>query len=74
MFSSIMEIPYMAAWMAFLELRMECVFIIDELITLPTAVFGFMFVPDLHETTKRSCLSIEGRNLVLSRLPRKADA
>ncbi|KAM0554920.1 hypothetical protein ACHAPJ_006656 [Fusarium lateritium] len=46
-------------------------FIIDGIITLPVALFGFIFFPDLPETTKAFYLKPHERELALSRLPPK---
>ncbi|TVY27122.1 Pantothenate transporter [Lachnellula hyalina] len=47
------------------------VFIIDGIITLPIAIFGFFSFPDLPETTKAPYFSVEEKALALSRLPPK---
>ncbi|KAK2802883.1 hypothetical protein FQN51_004145 [Onygenales sp. PD_10] len=47
------------------------VFIIDGIITLPIAFFGFAFFPDLPENTKAFYLNEEERRLALARLPPK---
>ncbi|RDW88145.1 hypothetical protein BP6252_00177 [Coleophoma cylindrospora] len=47
------------------------VFIIDGIITLPIAVFGFFYFPDLPATTQAPYLSAEERLLAVSRLPPK---
>ncbi|KAK2784974.1 hypothetical protein FQN53_008025 [Emmonsiellopsis sp. PD_33] len=47
------------------------VFIIDGIITLPIAIFGFAFFPDLPENTKAFYLNEEERRLALARLPPK---
>lgn len=49
------------------------VFILCGIITLPIAVFGFLYFPDLPETTKAPYLNAEERALAISRLPPKAD-
>ncbi|EWZ27934.1 hypothetical protein FOZG_18350 [Fusarium oxysporum Fo47] len=46
-------------------------FIIDGIITIPVAVFGFIFFPDLPETTKAFYMKPHERELALSRLPPK---
>lgn len=46
-------------------------FIINGIITLPVAVFGFFFFPDLPESTKAFYLKPAERELALSRLPPK---
>ncbi|KAL1960884.1 hypothetical protein VTO42DRAFT_5867 [Malbranchea cinnamomea] len=46
-------------------------FIIDGIITIPVAVYGFIFFPDLPETTKAFYLRPHERELALSRLPPK---
>lgn len=46
-------------------------FIIDGIITLPVAVFGYLFFPDLPETTTASYLKPHEKELALSRLPPK---
>ncbi|RSM09142.1 hypothetical protein CEP52_004237 [Fusarium oligoseptatum] len=46
-------------------------FIIDGIITIPVAIFGFMFFPDLPETTTAFYLKPHERELALSRLPPK---
>ena len=47
------------------------VFIIDGLITLPVAIFGFISFPDLPENTKAPYFSAEEKALAISRLPPK---
>jgi len=49
------------------------VFIIDGIITLPIAVFGFLYFPDLPETTTASYLTVEEKALAISRLPPKTE-
>jgi ACS family pantothenate transporter-like MFS transporter len=49
------------------------VFIIDGIITLPIAIFGFLYFPDLPATTKAPYFSAEERALAVSRLPIKSD-
>lgn len=46
-------------------------FIIDGIITIPIAVFGFFFFPDLPETTKAFYLKPHEREMALARLPPK---
>ncbi|KAK4084088.1 hypothetical protein PCL_04999 [Purpureocillium lilacinum] len=46
-------------------------FIIDGIITIPVAIFGFAFFPDLPESTKAFYLKPHERELALSRLPPK---
>ncbi|TPX13698.1 uncharacterized protein E0L32_005901 [Thyridium curvatum] len=46
-------------------------FIIDGIITIPVAIFGFIFFPDLPETTTAFFLKPHERELALSRLPPK---
>jgi MFS transporter, ACS family, pantothenate transporter len=46
-------------------------FIILGLITLPVAIFGYVFFPDLPENTKAFWLTPEERELAVSRLPPK---
>ncbi|KFX87631.1 hypothetical protein V490_08133 [Pseudogymnoascus sp. VKM F-3557] len=47
------------------------VFIIDGLITLPIAIFGFLSFPDLPENTKAPYFSAEEKALAISRIPPK---
>ncbi|KAH6963163.1 major facilitator superfamily domain-containing protein [Fusarium avenaceum] len=47
----------------------QWVFLIDGIITLPIAVFGFLYFPDIPENTKAPYLSQEERKLAVSRLP-----
>ncbi|GAP89723.1 putative major facilitator superfamily transporter [Rosellinia necatrix] len=49
-------------------------FIIDGLITLPVAVYGFLFFPDTPATTRAFYLSPAQRALAVSRVPRVAAA
>ncbi|KAB5533651.1 major facilitator superfamily domain-containing protein [Coniochaeta sp. 2T2.1] len=49
------------------------VFIIDGLITLPIAIFGFVSFPDLPETTKAWYFSQEEKDMALSRIPPKSE-
>ncbi|RGP78415.1 hypothetical protein FLONG3_3551 [Fusarium longipes] len=51
----------------------QWVFIIDGIITLPIAVFGFLYFPDTPENTKASYLSESERKLALSRVPKIAE-
>ncbi|CZS86107.1 unnamed protein product [Fusarium graminearum] len=51
----------------------QWVFIIDGIITLPIAVFGFLYFPDTPENTNASYLSESERKLALSRVPRIAE-
>ncbi|QKX62387.1 uncharacterized protein TRUGW13939_09546 [Talaromyces rugulosus] len=46
-------------------------FIIDGIITIPVAIFGFVFFPDLPESTEAFYLKPHERQLALSRLPPK---
>ena len=48
-------------------------FIILGIITIPIAIFGFIFFPDLPETTTAKWLSEEEKELALTRLPPKMD-
>lgn len=48
-------------------------FIIDGLITIPIAIFGFLYFPDTPETTKASYFSEEEKKLAVSRLPPKKE-
>ncbi|KAH8670123.1 major facilitator superfamily domain-containing protein [Tricladium varicosporioides] len=47
------------------------VFVLCGIITMPIAVFGFCFFPDLPETTKAPYLNAAERALAISRLPPK---
>ncbi|KAF4984707.1 hypothetical protein FZEAL_148 [Fusarium zealandicum] len=47
----------------------QWVFLIDGIITLPIAVFGFMYFPDIPESTQAKYLSASERKLAVSRLP-----
>ncbi|KAL2069211.1 hypothetical protein VTL71DRAFT_15549 [Oculimacula yallundae] len=47
----------------------QWVFIIDGIITLPIAVFGYIYFPDIPSTTKASYLSESEKALALARLP-----
>lgn len=51
----------------------QWVFLIDGIITLPTAVFGFFLFPDIPEITQAPYLNEKERQLALDRLPPKAD-
>ncbi|KAF8212134.1 major facilitator superfamily domain-containing protein [Mycena galopus ATCC 62051] len=46
-------------------------FIICGLITVPIALYGFLFFPDTPETTSAGYFTPEERKLAISRLPRK---
>lgn len=45
----------------------------DGIITLPIAVFGFLYFPDIPHTTRASYLSEEERKLAVSRLPQPSE-
>ena len=60
-----------AAFMAYKATHNEVGLIINGIITLPVAVFGFAFFPDLPENTKAFYLKPHERELALSRLPPK---
>lgn len=47
----------------------QWVFIIDGIITLPIAVFGFIFLPDIPENTRAMYLNAEDKKLAISRVP-----
>ncbi|KAF4494908.1 transmembrane transporter Liz1p [Fusarium agapanthi] len=47
----------------------QWVFLIDGIITLPIALFGFLYFPDIPEITKAKYLSQDERKLAVSRLP-----
>ncbi|KAF4456890.1 hypothetical protein F53441_1101 [Fusarium austroafricanum] len=47
----------------------QWVFLIDGIITLPIAFFGFFYFPDTPETTKVNYISESEKKLALSRLP-----
>ncbi|KFY18591.1 hypothetical protein V493_08482 [Pseudogymnoascus sp. VKM F-4281 (FW-2241)] len=47
----------------------QWVFLIDGIITLPIAIFGFLCFPDIPEITKAKYLTASEKNLALSRLP-----
>ncbi|OQE91568.1 hypothetical protein PENNAL_c0009G07759 [Penicillium nalgiovense] len=48
----------------------QWVFLIDGIITLPIAVFGFLYFPDIPETTKAKYLTADEKQLAITRLPR----
>ncbi|GAB0146004.1 hypothetical protein EsHS_00006417 [Epichloe bromicola] len=47
----------------------QWVFLIDGLITLPIAVFGYLFFPDIPENTQAVYLSEKEKHLAVARLP-----
>ncbi|KAM0329542.1 hypothetical protein ACHAQA_004851 [Verticillium albo-atrum] len=47
----------------------QWVFLIDGIITLPIAVFGFLYFPDTPEKTKAKYISEDEKKLAVSRLP-----
>ncbi|KAJ3547007.1 hypothetical protein NM208_g1732 [Fusarium decemcellulare] len=47
----------------------QWVFLIDGIITLPIAVFGFLYFPDIPDSTKAKYLSEDEKKLAISRLP-----
>ncbi|OLN86766.1 Pantothenate transporter liz1-like protein 6 [Colletotrichum chlorophyti] len=47
----------------------QWVFLIDGIITLPIAIFGFFYFPDIPENTKATYLSESERKLAVARLP-----
>ncbi|KAM5349811.1 hypothetical protein ACJ41O_006316 [Fusarium nematophilum] len=47
----------------------QWVFLIDGIITLPIAVFGFLYFPDIPDSTKAKNLSENEKKLAVSRLP-----
>ncbi|KAF9772851.1 hypothetical protein IL306_009413 [Fusarium sp. DS 682] len=47
----------------------QWVFLIDGIITLPIALFGFLYFPDTPENTKASYISEEEKKLAISRIP-----
>ncbi|KAH7366940.1 pantothenate transporter liz1 [Plectosphaerella cucumerina] len=47
----------------------QWVFLIDGIITLPIAVFGFLYFPDTPDRTKAGYLSAEERKMAVARLP-----
>ncbi|KAF4460082.1 hypothetical protein FALBO_13145 [Fusarium albosuccineum] len=49
----------------------QWVFLIDGIITLPVAIFGFLYFPDVPEYTVAPYLSEKERQLALERLPPK---
>ncbi|GKU11742.1 unnamed protein product [Fusarium langsethiae] len=51
----------------------QWVFLIDGIITLPVAIFGFFFFPDVPEYTDASYLDEKERQLALDRLPPKRE-
>ncbi|KAH8898438.1 major facilitator superfamily transporter [Thozetella sp. PMI_491] len=51
----------------------QWVFLIDGVITLPIAIMGFLYFPDIPETTKAPYLSQSERQLALDRLPPKRE-
>ncbi|KAK7972675.1 Pantothenate transporter liz1 [Apiospora saccharicola] len=51
----------------------QWVFLIDGIITCPIALFGFLYFPDLPETTRAPYLNQTERNLALDRLPPKSE-
>ncbi|KAH7319601.1 major facilitator superfamily domain-containing protein [Stachybotrys elegans] len=51
----------------------QWVFLIDGIITLPVAIFGFFFFPDIPEITEAFYLSPAERQLALDRLPPKGE-
>ncbi|KAI8681080.1 MFS domain-containing protein [Fusarium keratoplasticum] len=51
----------------------QWVFLIDGIITVPTAIFGFFFFPDLPEITEAPYLDEKERQLALDRLPPKRE-
>ncbi|KAF5676183.1 transmembrane transporter transporter Liz1p [Fusarium heterosporum] len=51
----------------------QWVFLIDGIITLPIAVFGFFFFPDVPEYTDAPYLNKKERQLALDRLPPKKE-
>ncbi|KAF4995272.1 hypothetical protein FGRMN_5237 [Fusarium graminum] len=51
----------------------QWVFLIDGIITLPVAVFGFFFFPDVPEYTDAPYLDEKERQLALDRLPPKKE-
>ncbi|KAF5019826.1 hypothetical protein F66182_8195 [Fusarium sp. NRRL 66182] len=51
----------------------QWVFLIDGIITLPIAVFGFFYFPDVPEYTDAPYLSQKERQLALDRLPPKSE-
>lgn len=51
----------------------QWVFIIDGIITCPIAIMGFLYFPDIPETTKAPYLSESDKRLALARLPPKKE-
>ncbi|KAF4983734.1 hypothetical protein FZEAL_950 [Fusarium zealandicum] len=51
----------------------QWVFIIDGIITLPIAIFGFLYFPDVPEYTDAPYLNEKERQLALDRLPPKRE-
>ncbi|KAH7027230.1 major facilitator superfamily domain-containing protein [Microdochium trichocladiopsis] len=51
----------------------QWVFIIDGIITLPIAIMGFLYFPDLPEKTKAPWLTSAEKQLALERLPPKRE-
>lgn len=47
------------------------VFILDGIITIPIAIFGFLAFPDLPENTKSWYFSQEEKELAINRIPPK---
>ncbi|KAK1982030.1 major facilitator superfamily transporter [Colletotrichum cereale] len=47
----------------------QWVFLIDGIITLPIAVFGFLYFPDIPGNTKATYLNASEKTLAVSRLP-----
>ncbi|KAJ5405917.1 Major facilitator superfamily domain general substrate transporter [Penicillium sp. CMV-2018d] len=47
----------------------QWVFLIDGIITLPIAIFGFLFFPDIPENTKAKYLTADEKRLAVARLP-----
>lgn len=47
------------------------VFVLDGIITIPIAIFGFLAFPDLPENTKSLYLTQEEKELAISRIPPK---
>lgn len=51
----------------------QWVFLIDGIITMPIAIMGFLYFPDIPETTKAPYLSESEKQLALARLPPKRE-
>ncbi|KAF3764079.1 MFS general substrate transporter [Cryphonectria parasitica EP155] len=51
----------------------QWVFLIDGIITLPIAIMGYLYFPDIPENTKASFLSESEKRLALARLPPKRE-